>query len=157
MIKLFRVDDRLLHGQIAFSWIKNLKIQTILIEDDYVANDEFMKMTLGLSKPNFVELNILEIDQAIKFLKQKETYDINILIIVKSVENAYRMMSKLNNVNSINIGYLREKLDTKEIAENVFMSEEEILLCKELEHNNIEVEIRMCYEDEKKQFYSLNL
>lgn len=157
MIKLFRVDDRLLHGQIAFSWIKNLKIQTILIADDYIANDEFMKMTLGLSKPNFVELMILEVDEEIEFLKQKENHDIHILIIVKSVENAYRMINRLNNIHSINIGYLREKVNTKEIVENVFMSEKEIVLCKEIEDKNVEVEIRMRYEDEKKQFHTLNL
>ena len=40
MIKLLRIDDRLLHGQVAFAWTKNLGIHLIYVLSDVVVNDE---------------------------------------------------------------------------------------------------------------------
>ena len=51
MIKLTRIDDRLLHGQVAFTWTPALSADCIVIANDKVAKDEFLKMTLNLAKP----------------------------------------------------------------------------------------------------------
>ncbi len=51
MIKFIRIDHRLLHGQVVFSWSKSLQINRILVVNDEAANDEFKKMSLELSKP----------------------------------------------------------------------------------------------------------
>ena len=56
MIKVLRVDDRLLHGQVAQSWTSFYHIDKIFIINDEVENDEFSKVTLNLAKPKNVEL-----------------------------------------------------------------------------------------------------
>ena len=43
MIKLCRVDHRLLHGQVAFSWTNELSADCILIANDAVYIDEVFK------------------------------------------------------------------------------------------------------------------
>ena len=48
MIKVLRVDDRLLHGQVAQSWSSFYHIDKIFIINDEVENDEFSKVTLNL-------------------------------------------------------------------------------------------------------------
>ena len=42
-IKMIRIDDRLIHGQIVTAWAKNLQIKKIWIADDGVAKDDFIK------------------------------------------------------------------------------------------------------------------
>ena len=64
MISLLRVDEKLLHGAVVFSWVENLRIQSILIADDAIASDQFMCMTFGLSKPPNVKLTILGVREA---------------------------------------------------------------------------------------------
>ena len=39
MIKLVRVDHRLLHGQVIFSWTKQVGTNYIIVADDKVPND----------------------------------------------------------------------------------------------------------------------
>ena len=39
MIKLFRIDHRLLHGQVGFSWVRSIGADCILIADDDSATD----------------------------------------------------------------------------------------------------------------------
>lgn len=46
MIKLVRIDHRLLHGQVVFAWVNRLNINRIIVVDDVAANDEFKKMSL---------------------------------------------------------------------------------------------------------------
>ena len=52
MIKLVRVDHRLLHGQVAFSWTNGVGADCILVASDMVVNDEVWKTTLRLGKPS---------------------------------------------------------------------------------------------------------
>ena len=40
MIKLVRVDHRLVHGQVAVSWFNSLDVNTIFVVNDDVAHDD---------------------------------------------------------------------------------------------------------------------
>ena len=61
MIKLVRVDHRLLHGQVAFSWTNGVGANCILVASDTVVNDDVWKTTLKLGKPSGVKLVIKNI------------------------------------------------------------------------------------------------
>lgn len=149
MICLLRVDDKLLHGQVAFSWVRNLRIHTIIIADDTVVYDEFMKMTLGLSKPSGVHLEILEIFQAIDLINQHVYSDLNVMIVVKSIENAYHILEKVPEIQSLNFGSLRQRYGTKQITENIALNEDEQQLCRKLIKDGKDIEIRMRYHDQR--------
>lgn len=43
MVELLRVDDRLLHGQVAYAWCKNLTVNLIVIANDEVTKDQAAK------------------------------------------------------------------------------------------------------------------
>ncbi|MFQ7536893.1 MAG: PTS sugar transporter subunit IIB [Clostridium sp.] len=52
MIKMLRVDHRLLHGQVAFSWTGYLGVNCILIaNDDCVTNDLLRQRFASPSHP----------------------------------------------------------------------------------------------------------
>lgn len=44
MIKLVRLDYRLLHGQVVFGWVNHISAQRIIIVDDAAANDELKNL-----------------------------------------------------------------------------------------------------------------
>ena len=71
MIKLVRVDHRLLHGQVIFSWTKQLSANYIIVADDKVPNDPISMMALSIAKPADCELSI------IPFSKVKEVVEKN--------------------------------------------------------------------------------
>lgn len=49
MIKLVRVDHRLLHGQVAMAWTQSLDVDCMLIANDAIMKDEIRKTTLKLA------------------------------------------------------------------------------------------------------------
>lgn len=149
MIKLLRVDDRLLHGQVAFSWTKNLSISDIVVANDDVAKDEFTKMTLGLAKPRGVNLKIEEVDKAVEFLLQHEKTKSSIMIIVNNMADAKKILLSLPALKSINMGGLRERPGSKRITGSITLTPADIEVCKELLEKNIEIEIRQLPEEKK--------
>ena len=52
MIKLTRIDDRLVHGQVAFTWVSSLGIDCLVVANEKIAKDEFQKMAMGLHVPD---------------------------------------------------------------------------------------------------------
>ena len=51
MIKLLRIDDRLIHGQVAVYWINATGADTIVIANDKHATNAMLKMSLTVGKP----------------------------------------------------------------------------------------------------------
>ena len=65
MIKGLRVDHRLVHGQVAFTWTHFYAATRIIVIDDKSATDEFQKMALNMSKPAGCKLNIFTVEKAL--------------------------------------------------------------------------------------------
>lgn len=58
-IVLVRIDDRLIHGQVMTSWLNYTGANKIMIIDDGVAADPFMKSVLKTCVPANVRLATL--------------------------------------------------------------------------------------------------
>lgn len=86
MIKSVRIDHRLLHGQVVFSWSKSLNINRIITANKEAANDEFKKISLNLSKPTGIKLTILSVEQLLEKMPKTETPNENIMLIFGSTE-----------------------------------------------------------------------
>ena len=143
MIKGLRVDHRLLHGQVAFSWTSYLEADCILIANDGVIQDELKKMAIKMAKPQGVKLVIKSIDDSIKALNINVTDKYKLFVVVESVTDAYRLMTETKQFKSVVLGGTKAKENTKNISKAVNLTDEEIELVKELISKQYEVEIRM--------------
>ena len=77
MIKAVRIDHRLVHGQVAFTWTHFLAATRIIVIDDKAANDEFQKMALNMSKPAGVKLNIFTVEKALSKMPKVGAFSTN--------------------------------------------------------------------------------
>ena len=100
MIKLVRVDHRLLHGQVIFSWTKQMSVNYIIIVDDKVPNDPISVMALSIAKPTDCELSIIPFSQLKSLVEEKKNK--NIMILVKGPEEALKLVEQLPEVTEIN-------------------------------------------------------
>jgi len=155
MIKLTRIDDRLVHGQVAFTWTPALGVDCLLIANDKVAKDEFMKMTLGLAKPAGTKLLIKSIKDAVVYLNDEKNKNLKILLIINSVKDAYAIVAEVPEIKSVNFGGIRLKDGAKLISKAVAITDEDITLIKELLSKGIELEIRQVPTDNKQMVENL--
>ena len=152
MITLLRVDHRLLHGQVAFSWTQYVGADCILIANDNVPDDELRKTTIKLAKPPSVKLVIKNIDDAIEAIKSGVTDKYNLFIVVESVNDAWRIASAVEEIKSINLGGIKAKEGSKNISKAINLLPEEIEQLQQLVGKGVEVEIRQVPNDRKQLF-----
>lgn len=152
MITLLRVDHRLLHGQVAFSWTQYVGADCILIANDNVPEDELRKTTIKLAKPPSVKLVIKNINDSIEAIKSGVTDKYNLFIVVESVNDAWRIASAVDEIQSINLGGIKAKEGSKNISKAINLLPEEIEQLKQLVGKGVEVEIRQVPNDRKQLF-----
>ena|SRR5258706_15744572 len=149
MIKLTRIDDRLVHGQVAFTWVPSVGCDCLVVANDLVAKDEFQKMTLNLAKPAGAKLLIKPLSETIVFLTDEKNKNLKIVILINSVKDAFTIAQEVPEIKSINFGGLRAREGAKSVSKAIALTEEDILLIKELQKKNIELEIRQVPTDKK--------
>lgn len=149
MILLTRVDHRLLHGQVAFSWTQNLGADCILIANNDVPQNDVRKTTIKLAKPQGVKLVIKNIEDSIAALKSGVTDKYKLFIVVESVEDAYQLAKAYPEIKEINLGGVKAKEGTKNIGKAVNVTSEEETLLKKLNEQGVKVEIRQVPSDKK--------
>ena len=69
-IELVRIDDRMLHGQVVSTWLKDYGIEQVLIINDKAANDPIQKSVAGLAAPKDVRVHLFGVEQFIDILKK---------------------------------------------------------------------------------------
>lgn len=147
MIELMRVDHRLLHGQVAFSWTQSLGVDCILIANDDVPVNDIRKTTIKLAKPQGVKLVIKNIEDSISALTSGVTDKYKLFIIVESIEDAYKIASKVESVNVINLGGTKAKEGTEKISKAINATSEERQQLEELVAIGKKIEIRQVPTD----------
>ena len=155
MIKLVRIDHRLLHGQVAFSWTKFLDSDCILIASDSLMKDEVKMAAMKMAKPTGVKLVMKSIEDSIKALNSGVTDKYKLFIIVESVEDAYRLSNEVPTIKVINIGGMKARDDRRQISKAVFVSEQDEAWLTEMNEKGIDLQVQLVPSDHKQNAMDL--
>ena len=155
MIKLVRVDHRLIHGQVAFSWLKFLETDCILIASDGLLKDDLRMAGLRMAKPSNVKLVMKSVEDSIKALESGVTDKYKLLILCESVEDAYRLAKGSDRIQEINLGGTKSGSDRKAISKAVHLSEADVEKVKELVNDGKKVFVQMVPDDTSTDVMSL--
>lgn len=150
MIKLCRIDHRLLHGQVAYVWCRSLDANAILIVSDGVAKDEMRIATMRLAKPAGVKLVIKSVEDSIKAINSGVTDKYKLMVVTGNVEDTYRLVTSCEAIKSVNLGGTKIAEDKKKLDIAFYVNSEDCRLLKQLIDQSIELEIRQVPEDKKK-------
>lgn len=143
MIKLVRVDHRLLHGQVVFKWSKFLNTNCILIANDAVAKDDLRMSALRMAKPEGCKLVIKSIEDSIKALNSGVTDKYNLMIITESVKDVYSLAKNVKTIQDINLGGTKISEGRRQISKAFFVSEDDENMIKELNDEGVKLTVQM--------------
>lgn len=149
MIKLLRVDHRLLHGQVAFSWTQFLGVDCILIANDSLMTDELRKTTIKLAKPQGVKVVMKNIEDSINAINSGVTDKYKLFVVVESIEDAEKLIKGTDKFKVLNLGGIKAREGTRNISKAINVTQEEEETLKELINLGVEVEIRQIPNDQK--------
>ena len=155
MIKLIRIDDRLVHGQVAFTWTPALNIDCLVVANDKIAKDDFQKMALGLARPASAKLLIKNMADTANFLNDPKSAAMKILVLINSVKDAFDLTELVPDITSINFGGLRTREGAKLVSKAVALTNDDLALVRKLVEKGIELEVRQVPADKKQNLQSL--
>lgn len=155
MIVLCRIDDRLVHGQVAFTWVPSVGANCLVVANDKVAGDEFQKMALGLAAPRGVNQRIMTVAEAVTFLNDAESTPLKILVLVKDVQDAARLVRDVPAVTSVNFGGIRSREGARLVSKAVALTEGDIALVRALLEKGVELEVRQVPTDSRVRLETL--
>ena len=125
MIQVLRVDDRLLHGQVAVAWTRHYKVDVILVANDHLITDKNMQVAFKLATPAGVTLSMKSLQGA---------------VITKDLDDAKFVCEKTGTeIKDILLGGLRNGEGKKNIEMNSYMSAHDIEVMDELENDGFHV------------------
>ncbi len=125
MIKLIRLDYRLLHGQVCFTWVQHVSANRVIIVDDASATDDLKKAALKLAKPQGVRLNVFTIAATLKKMPKVLELDENIILIfgnTSALAQFCEAYPKVAQRVKVNYGATANKAGAKQVDDSVFLN-----------------------------------
>lgn len=140
MIQVLRVDDRLLHGQVAVAWTNHYKVDVILVANDHLITDKNMQVAFKLATPAGVTLSMKSLQGAVNVINNPKHASRRILVITKDLDDAKFVCEKTGTeIKDILLGGLRNGEGKKNIEMNSYMSAHDIEVMDELENDGFHV------------------
>ncbi|KIO60565.1 PTS system mannose/fructose/N-acetylgalactosamine-transporter subunit IIB [Caldibacillus thermoamylovorans] len=150
-----RIDERLIHGQVATMWTNTLKASRIMIVDDQVVKNDMEKMALKLAVPSGIKLSILTASGAIKNISANKYVGQRVFLIVKSPSVLRTLVEGGINLTQITVGNMSSKTNSKQVRKSVSVTDQDIKDFKYLRSKNINIIAQMIPTDEPTNFMEL--
>lgn len=138
MIVQLRVDDRLIHGQVALMWGKELNTKGIIVANDHAAEDATQAATLKMACPQGQKLLIRSIDDAITLANDERAQTMRIFALTDTIVDALKLVKgapgKIESVNVANVGRFDRSDDSKKVllTTGVTLNPNEVEAAREL-------------------------
>ena len=123
-----RIDERLIHGQIAAAWVGALKATRLMVIDRAASESEIQKLALKMACPQGVKLSILTPEKAVNNFKEGKYAADRVFIVVKHPNTVKELLTLGFEMDTVNVGNMSGRPDTRQIkkAVNVTPAEEEL-------------------------------
>lgn len=144
-----RIDDRLIHGQVAMFWTNELSATRIMVINDEVAIDNMQKSLLRMAAPSNVATSIITKDKAVENISSGKYEGQRVFIVVKSPVDILYLVNHGLQIQSLNVGNMSGRDHTRSIRQNINVTDEEMNAFKELLSKGIEITTIMTPNDTK--------
>lgn len=122
-----RIDERLIHGQVATLWQGSWNCHRIMVIDAKSANDPILKSVLKIACPTGVKLSVLEAPKAAANLLSGKYGKERITIVTKTpqclcelIEGGYKLET------DVTVGNMSNGAGKMRVSKNICVTEEDV-------------------------------
>lgn len=138
-----RVDERLIHGQVAAMWTGYLGITRIVVVNDKAVKDEMLIAALKIARPAGIKLSILSKNKAVEKLTNDFYGNETLFVITQNIADMRYLIEHEVTFDSINIGNVAKREGTIELKRSVYATQEEIQDIKALLDRGLRITAQM--------------
>jgi PTS system mannose-specific IIB component/fructoselysine and glucoselysine-specific PTS system IIB component len=138
-INLYRIDDRLIHGQVVVGWGQPHNIRFLVLVDDLVASSDWEKELYRMAVPPEMEIYFADVGSAIRDHARYAADPRPGILITGDIANMLRLVKGVKAIGSVNLGGIHHRAGRAEKVRYVFLTPDEEDQLLALEAAGVEV------------------
>ena len=155
VIGLARIDDRLIHGQVATRWTKETNVTRIIVVSDEVAADNVRKTLLTQVAPPGVTAHVVDVAKMIRVYNNPKYAGERVMLLFTNPTDVLRIVEEGVKITSVNIGGMAYRQGKTQVNNAVSVDDKDIAAFRKLNERNIELEVRKVSNDPKLKMMDL--
>ncbi len=136
---LYRVDDRLIHGQVVVGWGQPLEIKFIVLVDDDVATSDWEQELYRMGVPPELEVFFSSVNDAPALLPAFVADPRPGLLLTGSIGSMARLVSASEGIKAVNLGGVHHAEGRTQRLRYVFLTPAEESELRELQQHGVVV------------------
>ncbi|MDC9588674.1 PTS mannose transporter subunit IIAB [Xenorhabdus sp. XENO-10] len=146
-IALARIDDRLIHGQVATRWTKETNVKRIIVVSDEVAQDTVRSTLLKQVAPPGVSAHVIDVAKCVRVYNNPKYAGERVMLLFTNPTDVLRIVEDGVNIESINIGGMAFRQGKTQINNAISVDGTDIEAFEKLNSRGIELEARKVASD----------
>lgn len=140
-IVLTRIDNRLIHGQVATQWCGVVGANLLLVANDKVAGDEFRQGLMNMAAPAYAQTRFFTIEKTCAIIGKASPAQ-KIAIICENPQDVLRLVEGGVPIKKLNIGNMHMAEGKRQVATSVAVDDDDVACFKKLQELGVELEIK---------------
>ncbi|HEX2777895.1 MAG TPA: PTS sugar transporter subunit IIB [Gemmatimonadaceae bacterium] len=124
-LELYRIDDRLIHGQVVVGWGQPMRLGFIVLVDDEVASSEWERELYRMGVPPEVDVIFETVDGAATRLDEFASDPRPGILLTGDVDSMVRLATKARTVRTVNLGGIHHRAGRTQRLRYVFLAPDE--------------------------------
>lgn len=120
-----RIEERLIHGQVAGIWSTSLSTQRIIVANDEAATDPLQKSSLRMAAPSSMRLSVLGVEAAAKNIQSGKYGKQRLFLLFKNPKDVLRFIEAQGPIKTVNVGNMSYKEGAREVTKSIQVLPEE--------------------------------
>jgi PTS system mannose-specific IIB component len=155
VIGLARIDDRLIHGQVATRWTKETNVRRIIVVSDEVAADTVRKTLLTQVAPPGVTAHVVDVAKMIRVYNNPKYAGERVMLLFTNPTDVERIVEGGVKITSVNIGGMAFRQGKTQVNNAISVDAKDIEAFNKLNARGIELEARKVSTDQKLKMMDL--
>lgn len=140
-IMLTRIDNRLIHGQVATQWTGSIGANLLLVANDEVAGNTMRQGLMDMAAPTSAQTRYFTLQKTIDII-HKASDKQKIFIICETPQDVLKLVEGGVPIKKVNIGNMHMAEGKKQVATSVAVDESDVEAFRKLRDLGVELEIR---------------
>lgn len=140
-ILLTRIDNRLIHGQVATQWTNVIGANLILVANDEVSQNQMRQGLMDMAAPNGVATRYFSIQKTIDVIHKASDKQL-IFIVCETPQDVVKLVEGGVPIKKVNIGNMHMSEGKRQVATVVSVDDSDVAAFRRLQELGVELEIR---------------
>lgn len=140
----FRIDNRLVHGQVIEAWLPHIRAQVLIVANDDLASDELRQEIMSLAVPSAVRFICCNLAEATAVLRrqQEQKPEQHALVLFATCADARTAHKAGLSFRQINIGNLHYGPGKEQICAHIALDADDRSCLQYFSDHGVDIDFR---------------